>query len=223
MSPEALELLVNLVNGDARRALNTIEIAVELSQTGLINADTIKEALQEFTIRYDKNGDEHYDTISAFIKSMRGSDVDASLYYLARMIQAGEDPNFIARRMVIFASEDISNADPLALNIALAVFQACERVGLPECQINLAQGVVYLALAPKCNNSYLGLLAAQEEVKTSGNLPIPLHIRNAPTKLMKNLSYHQGYKYPHDFDSGKVEQQYLPDKIKDRKFYKKEK
>lgn len=223
VSSEITKTLAAIVNGDARRALNTLEVAFDLAQGEVVTLEDIKEAFQESTLRFDKAGDEHYDTISAFIKSLRGSDVDASLYYLARMLEAGEDPLFIARRMVILASEDIGNADPQALVLAVAVFQACERVGLPECQLNLAQGVTYLATSPKSNASYKGLLSAQEEVRKTGNLPIPHHLRNAPTPLMKKLGHAKGYKYPHDFLGGKVAQDYLPRDLKKQRFYPKEK
>jgi len=218
-----VESLASIVNGDARKALSTLEVAFDLAKSEFITLNDIKEAFQESTLRFDKAGDEHYDTISAFIKSLRGSNADASLYYLARMLQAGEDPLFIARRMVILASEDIGNADPQALVIAVAVFQACERIGLPECQLNLAQGVAYLATAPKSNASYKGLLLAKEEVRKTGNLTIPLHLRNAPTALMKKLFYGKDYKYPHDFPKSNVEQDYLPEGLKNRRFYPKEK
>lgn len=221
--PEITRTIAGIVNGDARRALNTLEVAFDLAQGEEITLGDIKEAMQQSTLRFDKAGDEHYDTISAFIKSLRGSDVDAALYYLARMLEAGEDPLFIARRMVILASEDIGNADPQALILAIAVFQACERIGLPECQLNLAQGVTYLATSPKSNSSYKGLLSAQEEVRKTLNLPIPLHLRNASSALMKKMGYGKGYKYPHDFPQVKVKQDYLPESLKNRRFYPKEK
>lgn len=219
ISEEAFDFLTSYVNGDARKLLNTLEISVELAKSDEVSLSDIREALQEFTLRYDKTGDEHYDTISAFIKSMRGSDPDAALYYLARMLESGEDPIFIARRMVVFASEDVGNADPTALPLAVAVFGACEKIGMPECRINLAQGVTYLSTAPKSNASYLGIEAALSEVRQSGNLPIPLHIRNAPTNLMKKLGYGKGYKYAHNYKDAKIDQQHLPDKIKEKKFY----
>lgn len=213
---EALDFLVRVSNGDARVALNTLEVAA--TQASPVTKDVVGNVLQA-KILYDRAGDEHYNTISAFIKSMRGSDPDAALYYLARMLEAGEDPLFIARRMVIFASEDIGNADPWALNLAVSVFGACERVGLPECQINLAHGVTYLASAPKSNASYSALLNAQKDVKETLNEPIPLHIRNAPTKLMKDLGYGKDYKYPHNFDNHFVREEYLPEKLRGHKYY----
>ncbi len=223
---EALEFLVQASNGDARVALNTLEVAAEQSfaRPGLADArpgltkSSIQNVLQS-RLLYDRAGEEHYNTISAFIKSLRGSDPDAALYYLARMLEAGEDPLFIARRMVIFASEDISNADPQALPLAVAVFEACERIGLPECQINLAHGVTYLASAPKSNASYSALLQAQKDVKETLNEPIPLHIRNAPTKLMKEWGYGKNYQYPHNFDGHFVKEEYLPEKLRGHKYY----
>lgn len=230
---DAMEFLCQAANGDARIALNALETAVSLVAAGAspaqeeahqgrattINLEIIQEALQKSALRYDRAGEEHYNTISAFIKSLRGSDPDAALYYLARMLEAGEDPLFIARRMVILASEDIGNADPHALPLAIATFQACERIGLPECQINLAQCTTYLASAPKSNASYAALLLAQKDVKETLNEPIPLHIRNAPTSLMKNLGYGKNYKYAHNFTEAYTPQQYLPDKLKGRHYY----
>ncbi len=170
-------------------------------------------------LRYDKGAEEHYNVISAFIKSLRGSDPDAALYWLARMLDAGEDPLFIVRRMVVFASEDIGNADPRALQIALAVQQAVHFVGLPEARINLAQGVTYLATAPKSNASYRGLEDARQEVRNSGALAVPKHLRNAPTKLMKELDYGKGYQYAHDFEAGFSGQSHLPAELGGRRFY----
>lgn len=205
LDDEALEFLVQAANGDARIALNTVEVAA--THASPITKAGIRDILQS-RLLYDRAGEEHYNTISAFIKSLRGSDPDAALYYLARMLEAGEDPLFIARRMVIFASEDIGNADPQALSLAVSVFQACERIGLPECQINLAHGVAYLAAAPKSKASYKALLKAQKDVKETLNEPIPLHLRNAPTKLMKDLGYGKGCK-----------EEYLPEKLRGRKYY----
>ena len=168
---------------------------------------------------YDKGGEEHYNVISAFIKSMRGSDPDAALYWLARMIEAGEDPIFILRRMVILASEDIGNADPRALQVAVTALQGFQLVGMPEGRIILGQAVTYLATAPKSNASYAGINAALAEVRKSGALPVPLHIRNAPTKLMNELGYHAGYRYAHDYAEGYVAQDYLPDRLKGQRYY----
>jgi len=210
INPKAKAWLVRMANGDARQAIGLIENTLDLYKK--ITVENLKQALQSKHLRYDKLGDEHFNTISAFIKSMRASDVDAALYYLARMVDAGEDPLFIARRMVVFASEDV--ASPTALVVANAVFRACETIGYPECQENLAAGVVYLARAPKDRSAYDAYVAALADVKLHGNLPIPLEVRNAPTKLMKSLGYSKGYEpYP----KGKS---YLPDKIKDRKYFK---
>lgn len=221
---KALSLLAQISNGDARFALNTLEVAATLSQSErskTLTAKHIETALQKEILRYDRAGEEHYNTISAFIKSMRGSDPNAALYYLARMLEAGEEPLFIARRMVIFASEDIGNARPYAITLAISVMQAVQLIGLPEAQINLAQGATYLATAPKSNASYIGIEKAIADVKAFGNLPIPLHLRNAPTKLMRGLGYGKGYRYPHN-EPGNVAygEQYLPDKLKDKVYYR---
>ena len=216
----ALDFLSEAARGDARKALNTLEVAASLAhQHGTITLETAQEALQQKALLYDKGGEEHYNVISAFIKSMRGSDPDASLYWLARMLEAGEDPLFILRRMIILASEDIGNADPRALQMAVASLQAFQVVGMPEGRIILGQTATYLATAPKSNASYLGIDAALAEVRKSGALEVPLHIRNAPTRLMKEMGYHQGYQYAHDFEGGYVQQEYLPDKLQGKKFY----
>ena len=225
ISPQALDLIIQGSNGDARIALNAVEVAVETTypdKEGVhyINLRTAEEALQSKALLYDRAGEEHYNVISAFIKSMRGSDPDAALYWLARMIEAGENPRFIARRMVIFASEDVGNADPQALSVATAAAQAVEFVGMPEAQINLAQAATYLASAPKSNASYAGLLSAKEDVKRTLNLPVPLHLRNPATPLMKKLGYGKDYKYPHNFPGTKVEQGYLPKALGKRKYYR---
>ncbi len=200
-----------MTNGDARQALTMIDNTVALYKT--ITLEHLKDALQSKTLRYDKKGEEHYNTISAFIKSMRASQPDAALYYLARMVDSGEDPLFIARRMVIFASEDIGLAQPTALVVANAVFRACETIGYPECAINLAHGVTYLANCKKDRSSYDGLQEAMADVKEFGNLPIPMEVRNAPTKLMKNLGYGKGYeKYS--------KESFLPDTLKWKKYLK---
>ncbi len=221
---EALDLIIDGSNGDARVALNAVEIATETSKPDKngfrhIHLKGAEEALQSKALLYDKTGEEHYNVISAFIKSMRGSDPDAALYWLARMIEAGEDPRFIARRMVIFASEDVGNADPQALSVATAAAQAVEFVGMPEAQINLAQAATYLACAPKSNASYKGLLEAKEDVARTLNLPVPLHLRNPVTPLTKKIGYGKNYRYPHDFPQAKVEQQYLPQSLETRKYY----
>ncbi len=218
-APDALSFMAGQADGDARIALNTLETAARLALNGKITLDTAREAVQKKPLLYDKGGEEHFNVISAFIKSMRGSDPDGALYWLARMIEAGEDPLFILRRMVILASEDIGNADPRALQVAVAALQGFQLVGLPEGRIILAQAVTYLATAPKSNASYVGIDAALAEVRKSGALPVPLHIRNAPTRLMKELGYHKGYRYAHDYAEGYVAQQHLPDKLKGRQFY----
>ncbi len=206
---DARDWLIQMASGDARQAITAIETAQKLY--GKITLETLKEAIQSKHLRYDKKGEEHYNTISAFIKSMRASQPDAALYYLARMVKAGEDPIFIARRMVVFASEDIGLAQPTALVVADAVFRACETIGYPECAINLAHGVAYLARAEKSRASYDAYLEAMADVEAEGNLPIPMKVRNAPTKLMKELGYHKGYKF-YDKES------YLPDKLKKKKY-----
>jgi len=219
IADEALTFLAEAAQGDGRKALNTLEVAAGLAQDGLISLEIAQEAMQQKALLYDKGGEEHYNVISAFIKSMRGSDPDAALYWLARMLEAGEDPLFILRRMIILASEDIGNADPRALQMAVSALQAFQMVGMPEGRIILGQAVTYLATAPKSNASYLGIDAALSEVRKSGALEVPLHIRNAPTKLMKELGYHQGYQYAHDFSAGYVQQEYLPERLQGRKFY----
>jgi putative ATPase len=206
---DAADWLIAMASGDARQAITVIETAQELY--GSITVETLKEAVQSKHLRYDKKGEEHYNTISAFIKSMRASQPDAALYYLARMVDAGEDPKFIARRMVIFASEDIGLAQPTALVVANEVFRAVETIGYPECAINLAHGVAYLAQSKKDRRSYDAYFEALDDVKKHGNLPIPMKVRNAPTKLMKDLGYHKGYKL---YD----EESYLPEKLKNKKY-----
>jgi len=215
IEPKAMTFLIEASNGDARIALNAIEIANSLiKRNQKITLQLIKDVFQKQSLLYDRMGDEHYNTISSYIKSMRASDVDAALYYLARMVEAGEDPLFIARRMVVFASEDV--ASPTALVVANAVFRACETVGYPECQENLAAGTVYLAQASKDRRAYEAYMKALDDVKKLGNLPIPLNLRNAPTKLMKELGYGKEYEmYPERNKS------LLPEKLKDKKYYKK--
>ncbi len=215
---EALDWLAEQAHGDARIALNTLEVAAAAA-AGEITTTDFQEALQKKALLYDKGAEEHYNVISAFIKSLRGSDPDAALYWLARMLEAGEDPLFIARRMVIFASEDVGNADPRALQVAMTVQQAVHFVGLPEGRINLAQAVTYLATAPKSNASYRGIEQALAEVRRSGALPVPLHIRNAPTRLMKELGYGRNYRYAHDSEQGYLPQEHLPEALQGRRFY----
>ncbi|MDE1924635.1 MAG: replication-associated recombination protein A [Patescibacteria group bacterium] len=211
INKEAKQWLIQMAGGDARQAIGVLEGAHQLY--GKLDLDSLKETIQSKHLRYDKKGEEHYNTISAFIKSMRASQPDAALYYLARMVEAGEDPLFIARRMVVFASEDIGLAVPTALVVANAVFCACETIGYPECAINLAHGVAYLAECKKSRKSYDTYFEAVADVKELGNLPIPMRVRNAPTKLMKDLGYHKGYKL-YDKES------YLPDKLKGKKYLK---
>ncbi len=218
--PDAIEFLAEQASGDARIALNTLEVAAAAAGEQPITLATVQEALQKKALLYDKGAEEHYNVISAFIKSLRGSDPDGALYWLARMLEAGEDPLFIVRRMIIFASEDIGNADPRALQVAVATQQAVHFVGLPEGRINLAQAVTYLATAPKSNASYVGINQAQAEVGKSGALPVPLHIRNAPTKLMKELDYGKGYRYAHDYEGGFAPQEHLPEKLQGKRFYR---
>ncbi|OGU09965.1 MAG: AAA family ATPase [Geobacteraceae bacterium GWC2_58_44] len=218
-SPEALSFMAEQADGDARVALNTLETAARLAHSGSIGLDTAREAVQRKPLLYDKGGEQHYNVISAFIKSMRGSDPDAALYWCARMLEAGEDPIFILRRMVIFASEDVGNADPRGLQIAISALQAFQLVGMPEGRIVIGQAVSYLATAPKSNASYLGIDQALAEVRQSGALPVPMQIRNAPTSLMKGLGYGKGYRYPHDHAGGVVAQGYLPEQIAGKRFY----
>jgi len=221
---EALDTLIYYGGGDARRCLNLLESAFYLStkrrKTVIITEKLLEKAAGQNMLYYDKKGDAHYDIISAFIKSVRGSDPDAAVYWLARMLKAGEDPLFIARRLIILASEDIGNAEPYALSLANAAFEAVHNIGMPEARIILAQATTYLASVPKSNAAYLAINAAEEEVNKSGDLPVPLHLRNAPTKLMKELKYGAGYRYPHDSEDHFIHQQYLPQALKEKKFYR---
>ena len=207
--------------GDARKLLNILELVVESAGSDhiIITDKMVEERLQQNPLAYDKQGDMHYDIISAFIKSIRGSDPDAALYWMARMIEGGEDPQFIARRIVISASEDVGLANPNALLLANAAFDTVMKIGWPEARIALAEAVVYLATSPKSNSAYLGIDAALAKVRETGNLPVPLHIRNAPTKLMAELGYHDGYKYPHDYPGHFTPQQYLPNEIQSERFW----
>jgi len=224
LTPEAQHLLIGYGNGDARSMLTGLEFVVgQYAVPGksiTIDRPQVEQALKQKALRYDRDGEEHYNLISAFIKSMRDSDPDGALYWLARMLEGGEDPKFIARRMMIFASEDIGMADPQGLLIASAVFHAVEVVGLPEAQINLAHGTTYLATAPKSNASYAGLLAARKDAKEKGNLPVPLHLRNAVTSLMKDLDYGKDYRYAHDDPEGVKDQRHLPKELEGRKYYR---
>jgi putative ATPase len=220
VDPRARDFIIQQSRGDARAALNALEIAAALARTDkAVELRHAEEALQRAALRYDKSGEEHYNVISAFIKSLRGSDPDAALYWLMRMLDAGEDPLFIARRMIIFAAEDIGNADPGALRIALAAKDAFHFIGLPEGRIPLAQAVTYLASAPKSNSSYTAMLAAAKDVEEKGALPVPLHLRNAPTHLMDQLGYGKGYKYAHDFPGHLVEQEHLPEELRGSRYY----
>jgi putative ATPase len=215
------EALIHLSGGDARKLLNTIEIVVNSidSSDVVITNDIVLESVQAKIALYDKAGEQHYDIISAFIKSMRGSDPNAAVYWLARMLEGGEDPKFIARRMVILASEDIGNANPNALLLAQTTFQSIHVIGMPEARIILSQCAIYLATSPKSNSVYIAIENAIANVRETGDLPVPLHVRNAPTKLMKNLGYGINYKYSHDYDKNFEEQEYLPEKISGKTFY----
>ena len=215
------DAMMRYSGGDARKLLNILELMVESANSDdvVITDKRVEEELQTNPLAYDKKGEMHYDIISAFIKSIRGSDPDAALYWMARMIEGGEDPQFIARRIVISAAEDIGLANPNALLLANAAFDAVMKIGWPEGRIPLAEAVVYLATSPKSNSAYMGINTAIEEVKQSGNQPVPLPIRNAPTKLMEQLGYHDGYKYPHDYPGNFTPQQYLPDALKDKRFW----
>jgi putative ATPase len=240
LNVEAIDALIHSVSGDARKLLNIFEIIlnfysgpVENANSGQLKKDQSKISFSfpldvaqlekinfSQTIRYDKSGDLHYDTISAFIKSVRGSDPDAAIYYLARMLEGGESPVFIARRLVISASEDIGNADPKALPLAIAGLQAVELIGMPEARISLAQVTTYLASAPKSNRSYAAINEALELVRETGALPIPLSLRSAQTQLARSIGHGDGYKYSHDYERGYAEQNFMPDELKDKKFYK---
>jgi putative ATPase len=221
-APDARRLLLEQAHGDARIALGTLEVAARLAHASrgtAIDEAHVREALQHPTLRYDKGGEEHYNVVSAFIKSMRASDPDASVYWLMRMLEAGEDPLFVARRMVIFAAEDIGNAAPDALGIAVAAKDAVHFVGLPEGRIPLAQAAIFLATCPKSNAAYLALQAATTDVRERGPLPVPMHLRNAPTRLMKDLGYGRGYDYPHTHPDALTRQVCLPDALAGRRYY----
>jgi len=222
---ESNELLIQFSGGDARRLLNGLDLAVKLSREekdGVIRLtnDVIKEAFQANHIKYDKNAEEHYNIISAFIKSVRGSDPDAAVYWLARMLKGGEDPKFVARRMIILASEDIGNADPYAITLATSAFTAIDYIGMPEATLVLSQAATYLASAPKSNASYMAISGATGDVNNLPAYDVPLHLRNAPTKLMKELDYGKDYQYSHDFEGHFTDQQYLPKELSDKVYYK---
>ena len=226
MEDDVLSFVASISHGDARSALNSLEelarykISDDDSEPVNIGLEDAEEVLRRKALLYDKGGEEHYNVISAFIKSMRGSDPDGAIYWLARMLEAGEDPLFIARRLVIFASEDVGNADPRAISVALAAKDSFHFVGMPEGWIPLAQATSYLATAPKSNASYMAYKEAKKDVASLGALPVPLHIRNAPTKLMKGLGYGKGYKYSHDYKRSEAAQEYLPDRLKGKKYYR---
>ena len=222
---DALQFIVNISYGDARTALNNLESAsyfVEPDKDNkrVVTRAVVALALNKKPLMYDKDGEEHYNLISALHKSMRGSDTQASLYWLYRMLQAGEDPLFIGRRLIRFASEDVGLADPKALEIALTAYQAWERIGPPEARLSLAQAVVYLATAPKSNSLYVAEKSVTREIEESGPLPVPLHLRNAPTRLMKEMGYGKGYIYPHDHPDGQIGQEYFPQEVKKKVFYR---
>ena len=224
LTPEARKFLREMAQGDARVALNTLEAAVMTTPpddrgAGVLTLAVVEEAMQRKALLYDKGGEEHYNVISAFHKSLRGSDPDAALYWLARMIEAGEDPLYVARRMVRFASEDVGMADPQALGVALSSMEAFHFVGLPEGELALAEAAVYLATAPKSNTIYVAYGRAKKDVAEKGALPVPLHIRNAPTRLMKDLGYGRDYKYAHDFPGGVVPQDHFPEELGTRTYY----
>jgi len=224
----AFEHLISLAGGDARTAMNVIEGAVALAESEDIRdadghvsprLEDVEQAAQQRVLAYDRAGDGHYDTVSAFIKSLRGNDPDGALYWLASMIAAGEDPRFIARRLIISASEDVGNADPRALQVAVAAAQALDHVGLPEAQYALAQATTYIATAPKSNRSGLAYFAAAGDVESRGSLPVPLHLRSAGDRRMKQHGIGVGYRYPQEFEGADVDQQYLPDELVDRRYY----
>ena len=221
---DALEFLADISNGDARNALNAVELGIlttKASADGIIHItlEIAQECIQKRVIKYDKTGDNHYDTVSAFIKSMRGSDPDAAVYYLARMLYAGEDVKFIARRMMICASEDVGNADPQALQVAVSAAQAVERIGMPEARIILAQAVIYIATAPKSNAAIMAIDKAMETVKDQTTAPVPSHLQDAHYKSAGKLGHGIGYKYSHDYPNHYVRQQYLPDTLVGTQFY----
>ena len=223
IAPDMLELIANFANGDARSALTTLEMVVlngDTDENGItVTPETLEQCISKKSLLYDKTGEEHYNLISALHKSMRNSDPDAAVYWLARMLEAGEDPLYIARRVTRFASEDVGLADPKALELAVAAYQACHFIGMPECSVHLTQAVVYLSLAPKSNALYAAYETAKKDALSQLAEPVPLVIRNAPTRLMKDLGYHDGYKYPHDYPGHYVEQQYLPDNMIGTKYY----
>ena len=226
--PKALDHLIELADGDVRSALNGLEIVAAIVESGdpdgsageAVSLDVVEQALQKKALRYDKGGEEHFNIISALHKSLRGSDPDAALYWLARMLAAGEDPFYVARRMVRFASEDVGNADPFALTVALNAVDAYRFLGPPEGELALAQAALYLATAPKSNRIYTAYKDARKAIDQTGGLPVPVHLRNAPTRLMKEMGYGKGYRYAHDYPDAVAAQQHLPDALADRRFYR---
>jgi len=222
LTDEARQALLGMAAGDARTLLNFLELGALFAasrKTRTIDAEMLREAAGRRSILYDKTGEEHYNVVSAFIKSMRGSDPDAALYYLARMLEGGEDPKFVARRLIIFASEDVGNADPRALAVAVSCKDAVHFIGMPEGFYPLAQCTVYLAAAPKSNASGVGYMNALKAVRDGGPLSVPLHIRNAPTDLMKELGYGKDYRYPHDYEGARLAEQYLPEALRGSRYY----
>ncbi|MCW2878524.1 MAG: recombination factor protein RarA [Sphaerisporangium sp.] len=219
LAPEAVDHLVRLAGGDARRSLTYLEAAALLIPEGEITVETVEKAVDKAAVRYDRQGDQHYDVISAFIKSMRGSDVDAALHYLARMIEAGEDPRFLARRIMIFASEDVGMADPTCLQVSVAAAQAVQMIGLPEGRLNLAQAVIHCALAPKSNAVIKAIGAASDDVRRGLIGQVPGHLRDAHYPGAAKLGHGKGYQYPHDFEHGLVKQDYAPEEIRGRRYY----
>jgi len=225
INKKVIDLIAELANGDMRSALNILEMSITLSDAGnkknkfILSEEEIQRVIQK-PLYYDREGEEHYNIISAIHKSMRSSNPDAAVYWLGRMLSAGEDPLYIARRMIRFASEDIGNADPQALILANSVYEACAKVGMPECEIFLIQLAIYLSKAPKDNSAYVAELSVKEDIEKYGNLPVPMNIRNAPTKLMKELGYGKGYEYDHDLKNKKSNQQCLPDKLAGKKYVK---
>jgi putative ATPase len=221
--PEVLEAIAGQSDGDARRALNTLEVAHAIAPAVAgakrIDLQVAREALQKRTLLYDRAGDEHYDVTSAFIKSLRGSDPDAAVYWMARMVEAGDDPIFLLRRMVIFAAEDVGLADPRALSVAVAALEAVRLVGLPEGVLPMTEAALYLALAPKSNTALTAYGAARDDVQRHGALPVPMHLRNAPTAMMKRMGWGEGYRYPHDFPEHHVREDYLPEELRGRRYY----
>jgi putative ATPase len=223
MAPELIEMIAVFANGDARSALSTLEMVIlngdTFGSTVTVTMDTIEQCISKKSLLYDKNGEEHYNLISALHKSMRNSDPDAAVYWLARMLEAGEDPLYVARRVTRFASEDIGLADPRALEIAVAAYQACHFIGMPECTVHLTQAVVYMSMAPKSNALYMAYENAKKDALTQLSEPVPMVIRNAPTELMKDLHYGKGYQYAHDTQDKLTNMQCLPDNLLDREYY----